>query len=1037
MTTTPHQLSSSNFVQTWAGTSALLTADNWGGIASIVGYLGEGLTDNTSRDPGTILQAFTTVDLVNASSSAGTAGGVHEINDDVVALQGSGGADVPHLIFYLDSTNVQDVRFTATLRELDATTVDQKFAVQYRIGGTGNFTTLPAGSVSGVFNAAGNQTHALDVTLPADANNQSLVEIRVITSDAPGSDAMVGIDDITISSQPLGPVLPTLSIDDVTATEGDAGTVTYFFTVSLSAPAGPGGVPCDIATADGTAQDDNPATEDNDYVAQTLTGQTIPAGSSTYSFQVTVNGDTAVEPNETFFVNVTNITGATAGDTQGQGTIDNNDNPPVPAAAVADAAIVEGNSGVTYLVFTVNLSFAPTAPVTIDYATSNGTATAGSDYLAVSGQLAFAAGEASKTISVPIVGDTVPEGNETLTVTLSNASGATIGDGTAAGTITNDDGPGYFPLATGNFEENWTDTTRISVNDNWGGVPYIVGYLGDIDSTDPTGVDARTRTAANLGTVDVIANQTNPGTATSAGQTSGGVAEFQPTADPATTIVTNPTIAIQGSGTADAPGIVLYMNASGRSDVRLTATLRDLDGSADNAVQQINVQYRTAPNGAWTNVPGGYFADVTTGGSSTQTTALDVVLPAGANNSPTLEIRIMTTNANGSDEWVGIDDIVVSSLQSPPTYSIADAAVFEGTGAGTTPIVFTVTRAGDASAPSTVNYAVTFPGGGFSADAGDFSGSTSGTVSFGAGETSKTITLDIVADANPEADEAFTITLSAPSAGSIADGTATGTIVNDDGAPPFVTIADVEQAEGNGGTTTFTFTVTRTGGAGAFTVDYATTPGSATAGTDYVATSGTLNFAAGDNSETFTVTVNGDTAGELAETFGVQLSNPTGFAVLADPTATGTIQNDDLLFIHQVQGSSYYSPILKSEGLSSFNTASTTIVVIQAVISAVDNEGDRQGFYITEESGHWDANSLTSEGIFVMTRDEDRNGMDLAAAMVLFGITDLAPGHLVTVSAKVMEYQYLNTLPRTMLVDPSSITVTSTGNSVPELLLDA
>ncbi|HYC90856.1 MAG TPA: endonuclease/exonuclease/phosphatase family protein [Thermoanaerobaculia bacterium] len=122
------------------------------------------------------------------------------------------------------------------------------------------------------------------------------------------------------------PPLPTLNVNDVALAEGNPpGTTTFTFTVSLTAPAGPGGVTFDIATADGTAQDDNPATEDNDYVPQSLTGQTIPAGSSTYAFNVTVNRDTTSEPNETFFVNVTNVTGATAGDTQGQGTIQNDD----------------------------------------------------------------------------------------------------------------------------------------------------------------------------------------------------------------------------------------------------------------------------------------------------------------------------------------------------------------------------------------------------------------------------------------------------------------------------------------------------------------------------------------------------------------------------------------------------------------------------------------------------------------------------------------------------------------------------------------
>ncbi|MDX2043262.1 MAG: HYR domain-containing protein [Acidobacteriota bacterium] len=150
----------------------------------------------------------------------------------------------------------------------------------------------------------------------------------------------------------------SLSINDVTQAEGDPpGTTTFTFAVTLTTPAGAGGVTFDIATADGTAQDGNPATEDNDYVAQSLTGQTIPAGSSgPYNFSVTVNRDTTTEPNETFFVNVTNITGAIAGDVQGQGTINNDDvtltaihdiqgpgaSSPVVGASVTTRGIVTG-----------------------------------------------------------------------------------------------------------------------------------------------------------------------------------------------------------------------------------------------------------------------------------------------------------------------------------------------------------------------------------------------------------------------------------------------------------------------------------------------------------------------------------------------------------------------------------------------------------------------------------------------------------------------------------------------------------------------
>jgi hypothetical protein len=864
--------------------------------------------------------------------------------------------------------------------------------------------------------AAGQSSTTVVVAVAGDTVIEANESFQLTLTNVSNSDGAVTASigaNATATGNITNDDTPVLSIDNVSMTEGDAGTVTYTFTVSLDRAAPTGGVTFDIATAD-----DSATTAAGDYVARTLTGQTIAAGLTSYTFDVTVNGDSAVEPDELFLVNVTNVVNATVSDGQGTGTIVNNDQPPTPVASVSDAAITEGNNGVSYVNFTISLSFAPTGPVTIDYSTANGTAIAGSDYVATSGQVSFAVGESTKTVSIPVIGDTRPESAEAFTLTLSNPSGATLGDSSGTATIADNDGSGYYSLASGNFSQDWSNTNLITTNDDWSGVPFIVGYLGDIDTGTPTGVDATTVTGPALGAVDVIANQNTTG------NTSGGVAEFQ---------IANPTVGIQGSGTADAPSLVLYMDSTGRSDVRLQATLRDLDGSADNASQQINVQYRTSPGAAWTNVPGAYFADVTTAGSATQTTALDVVLPAGADNSPTLEIRILTTNANGSDEWVGIDDIVVSSASSGATLSIADTAAYEGTG-GPTAIVFTVTRTGDTSGASTADYAVTFGGGSFSAGAGDFAAAQplTGQVSFAAGEASKTITLELDADSNPEADEGFTVTLSNAAGAVLSDASATGTIVNDDGPAPTVTISDVTQAEGNSGTTIFSFTVTRTGGTGAFTVDYATDPGTATSGTDFVATSGTLSFAAGENSKTIEVTVNGDTQGEFSETFAVLLSNPTGFAVIADAGGTGIIANDDPLYIHQIQGSSYYSPILAAEAKNGFNVASETVVTIQAVVTAVDGDGPRQGFYITEEASQWDSNPLTSEGIFVMTRNDAGAGSDLVTAA-----PGLQVGDIVTFSAQVMEYQAFQTMPRTVLVNMTGFSINSSNNALPVLVLDA
>ena len=197
------------------------------------------------------------------------------------------------------------------------------------------------------------------------------------------------------------------------------------------------------------------------------------------------------------------------------------------------------------------------------------------------------------------------------------------------------------------FSQNWTDVALITVDDSWSGVPGIVGFRGDDGlTTTPSDIDPRTVTQDLTGTpVDVNANRSDPDAFAT-----GGIAEFDG--------IPNPVVAMQGSGTADFPNIVLYLNTNGRSNVQVAFNARDIDAGSD-VVQQLNVQYRIGPSGPYTNVNGGYFADVTAAGA-TMVTPVSVTLPGPANNQPSVEVRIMTTNATGSDEFIGIDDISVT-----------------------------------------------------------------------------------------------------------------------------------------------------------------------------------------------------------------------------------------------------------------------------------------------------------------------------------------------------------------------------------------
>jgi hypothetical protein len=114
--------------------------------------------------------------------------------------------------------------------------------------------------------------------------------------------------------------------------------------------------------------------------------------------------------------------------------------PPLPPTLwIADASVTEGNTGMRAASFIVTLSAPSTQPVTVQYATANGTATAGGDYQARSGTLTIPAGQTTGTITVPVLGDRLPEPDEAFFVNLSGATDATIGDGQAVGTIVEDE----------------------------------------------------------------------------------------------------------------------------------------------------------------------------------------------------------------------------------------------------------------------------------------------------------------------------------------------------------------------------------------------------------------------------------------------------------------------------------------------------------------------------------------------------------------------------------------------------------------------
>src|SRR5216117_1768124 len=304
---------------------------------------------------------------------------------------------------------------------------------------------------------------------------------------------------------------------------------------------------------------------------------------------------------------------------------------------------------------------------------------------------------------------------------------------------------------------------------------------------------------------------------------------------------------------------------------------------------------------------GGVITTTRSGGSANSIDPGGTVAISFTATATTTGTKTWTTSAFGQTNCSGQAFTITPSgsqpsviVSAPPTIAINDVTVTEGNG-GTTNAIFSVTLSAASSQTITVDFATADD---TATVADNDYVAASGTVTFAPGVTSQPVTVTVNGDTKFESNETFFVNLSNPTGGAtISDGQGQGTIVNDDTAPTLA-IDDVSQAEGStGGTTAFTFTVTKTGAtAQSVTVGFTTVDGTATgnsscatAGTgtpDYISQTGTLTFAPSDPSKTITVQVCADTTFELSEAFTVKLSGATNATITMD-TGTGTIVNDD------------------------------------------------------------------------------------------------------------------------------------------------
>jgi ELWxxDGT repeat protein len=316
----------------------------------------------------------------------------------------------------------QSATFTVTLSAASTLPVTVSYATS---DGT---ATAPSdyAAASGTLTFAPGETSK---TVTVQANGDRLVESNETFFVSLSSPTNVTIGD----GVGQGTILddePRISISDVTVTEGNTGTVNAAFAVTLS-------VPYDLAVTVSYATANGTATGGSDYQAAFGT-RTIPAGQTSGTVTVLVNGDRLGEPNETFFVDLSNPTYGAIADGQSAATIIDDE----PRVSISDVSKKEGKRGqTTQFTFTVSLSAASDQAVTMSFHTLNGTAkTSDDDCIAKTGTLTFNPGETTKTITIEVRGDSKKEANETFYLDLFGLSGNSLfTKNRGIGTILNDD----------------------------------------------------------------------------------------------------------------------------------------------------------------------------------------------------------------------------------------------------------------------------------------------------------------------------------------------------------------------------------------------------------------------------------------------------------------------------------------------------------------------------------------------------------------------------------------------------------------------
>lgn len=752
-----------------------------------------------------------------------------------------------------------------------AVSVDYTSAAQSATAGsdftsTSGTATFPAGATS--------QSIAIDIVGDAVAEGDETFELQLtnpINASLANTRAIVTIQN--------DDGVPALTISDASVVEGDSGTQSVALAVTLNIASGVD-ISFEYSTVDGSA------IAGSDYVAVTGVSQTIPAGDTTATINIEVAGDLLVEPQEAFSVQLSNPQEVSFTDAIADIVITDNDT--LPLVSVSSVSIVEGDSGSAFGIIEVQLSAITGGPVDVDYATSDGTATAGSDYQAASSVLTIDAGSTLASIEVPIFGDLIDEADqETFTVTLSNPVGAVIGTASAIVSIDDDDAAptlNQFGSASSNegdgklsFELRLDQPSGKTITVDFASADGTAtsadyssasGALSFAPGETSQSVDiALTDDALDEADETILLNLTTPdaNVILGAGQLSGLIIDNDGM----------PSLSVLGipPSLESAGNHVFTVRLSNAAAANVTVDFVSSDGSA------IAPSDYSSVSGTLTFIPG-----------DLEETILVPLIDDSLDEAATETMTLTLSNANNASISVASATGEIQDNDAAVTVTVvAGPSVAEGnTGTGTSALPFEVQLSAVSGLDVSVGYSTTA---GTAAAGSDYQ-SDSGSLTIPAGDTTAIVNVNVIGDVIDEDDETVILTLSNPVNATLVAASSTGTI-NDDDAEPSLSIAPASITEPDGGITNLTFSVSLdAASARIISVDYSSSDGSAVAGNDYTAASGTLTFVPGDTSESVTVSVIGDTLFEGDETLTVTLSNPQN-SQIATAAALGTIVEND------------------------------------------------------------------------------------------------------------------------------------------------